>query len=158
MAPLKEVDMLSAYDRQRIEELNANLPQAKPGLFHDLIARHFAERPEHEAICAWDGSFTYSQVDDISSRIAAHLTSLGVGPESLVPFCIEKSAWAIIAMVSIMKAGAAFVPLDPSHPAARRQTIISQAGARVLLPGQIQSRKMQSTPFLLPEALDCQRV
>ncbi|KAK3328127.1 hypothetical protein B0T19DRAFT_461502 [Cercophora scortea] len=131
--PLDAIDMFSQHDRDRIAKLNSDIPEALPGLAHDLIKRHSESRPELPAICAWDGDFTYAELDAVSTRIARCLVSLGVGPETFVPFCIEKSAWAIIAMVSIMKAGGAFVPLDPSHPAARRQTVVGLVNAKVML-------------------------
>ncbi|KAK3685288.1 hypothetical protein B0T22DRAFT_465275 [Podospora appendiculata] len=130
---LDDIDMFSPYDRDRIVKLNSTLPTTHPDLVHNLIKRQTESRPGLPAICAWDGDFTFAEFDAVSTRIAGFLISLGVGPETFVPFCIEKSAWAIIAMVSIMKAGGAFVPLDPSHPAARRQKVVGLVNAKVML-------------------------
>lgn len=58
---------------------------------HDIIADRVREQPDAEAVCAWDGSFTYTALDTASARLAARLVQLGVGPEVLVPLCFEKS-------------------------------------------------------------------
>src|SRR5699024_6292047 len=57
-----------------------------------------------------------------------HLRQLGVGAENFVPICYEKSMWTIVAMLGIMKAGGAFVPLDPAHPPARREALVNDIG------------------------------
>ena len=90
-------------------------------------------QPDAVAIHAWDGNFTYSELDEIVTRLAHHLRHLGVGLEVLVPICFGKLAWAIVAMLAVLQAGGAFVPLDPSHPLGRLQNIISRVGARLLL-------------------------
>lgn len=58
---------------------------------HDVIADRVAENPDGEAVCAWDGSFTYRELHQVSDTLAAHLQQLGVGPEVLVPLCFDKS-------------------------------------------------------------------
>lgn len=85
------------------------------------------------AICAWDATFTYSELDAAASRVAAQLMNLGVGPDVYVPLCFEKSAWAIVAQYGILKAGGAFVSLDPSHPEQRLANLIEDVGAEVVL-------------------------
>ncbi|CAG9950547.1 unnamed protein product [Clonostachys rosea f. rosea IK726] len=64
---------------------------------------------------------------------SSYLYFLGVRPEIMVPFCFEKSPWAIIAMLGIMKAGGAFVPLDPGHPFDRRKSLVQEVNARIVL-------------------------
>ncbi|KAF7449952.1 EntF, Non-ribosomal peptide synthetase modules protein [Pyrenophora tritici-repentis] len=90
-------------------------------------------RPTAPAICAWDGEMTYGELDALSSRIAGHLVELGVKPEVIVPLCFEKSMWTVVAMLAVLKAGGAFAPLDPEHPASRHEEIFRQTKARVVL-------------------------
>lgn len=97
------------------------------------IARRSRHAPKNEAICAWDAEWTYEELEDLSARIANRLIALGIGPESLVPFCFEKSAWAIVAILGILKAGGAFVPLDPTHPVDRLRNIINESRAQIIL-------------------------
>ncbi|KEF63699.1 uncharacterized protein A1O9_01677 [Exophiala aquamarina CBS 119918] len=100
---------------------------------HQAIARRSKQSPKSEAISAWDAKWTYEELEDLASRLANRLISLGIGPESLVPFCFEKSAWAIVAILGVLKAGGAFVPLDPTYPVDRLRTIINETKARIVL-------------------------
>ena len=82
---------------------------------------------------AWDGSFTYEELDRISTLIAHHLVAQGIGPESAVPLCFDKSCWAIAAMMGVIKAGGAMAFIDPANPTARRLEIISQLNSDYVL-------------------------
>lgn len=62
---------------------------------HHVIADQVLDRPDAEAICAWDGSLTYRELDAVSGRLAARLVGLGAGPEVLIPLCFEKSVRCI---------------------------------------------------------------
>ncbi len=83
-------------------------------------------QPNEPAICAWDGELTYHELDELSTRLAHHLTKLGIQPENVVPLCFEKSTWMIVAMLGVLKAGGAFAPLDPEHPRNRHEDIFDQ--------------------------------
>ena len=72
------------------------------------------------------------RADNITNRLAHHLRNLGVGPEVIVPHCFQKSGWAVITMVSVLKAGGAFVGLDPSHPVERLEYLVSEVDATVV--------------------------
>ncbi len=82
---------------------------------------------------AWDGSFTYEALDRISTLITHHLVAQGVGPESVVPLCFDKSCWAIAALMGVIKAGGAMAFIDPANPATRRREIISQLNTDYVL-------------------------
>ncbi|KAF4228489.1 hypothetical protein CNMCM6805_002144 [Aspergillus fumigatiaffinis] len=86
-------------------------------------------RPDQLAIDAWNGEWTYHQLYEISSRVAALLQHRGIGPGMMIPVCYEKSAWAIAAAIGVHKTGAAFVPLDPGLPASRLQAILETVQA-----------------------------
>jgi non-ribosomal peptide synthetase component F len=62
----------------------------------------------------------------LSERLAYYLVGLGIGPEIMVPLCFEKSMWTIVAMLSVLKAGGVFVPLDLSHPVWRTSRLKSK--------------------------------
>lgn len=100
---------------------------------HELILQHARNAPNSPAVCSWDGNITFSELESYSSRVAHYLSALGVKSEVLVPICFEKSMWAIVAMVGIMRAGGAFVPLDPSHPKNRLHSIIQKSGAKIMV-------------------------
>ncbi|KAF9884295.1 hypothetical protein FE257_001925 [Aspergillus nanangensis] len=104
----------------------------------DLIQERCLSQPAAPAVCAWDGNFTYTELDSLSGRLAAVLVLEGAGPEVFVPVCFEKSRWTVIAMLAVMKAGAAFILMDPSLPAARLQGICTAARASLLLSSEAQ--------------------
>lgn len=85
------------------------------------------------AIHAWDGDLTYRELDQMTRRLAAHIVTLGVGPKVMVPLLFEKSCWMIIAMTAAFRAGGACVPIDPSRPRARQETIIREINATIVL-------------------------
>lgn len=88
---------------------------------HDLIMDRTRKQWKVPVIDAWDGYCTYNELDGLSTRLAHRLGLLGVGPEILVPLLFEKSRWTPVAILGVIKAGGAFVLLEPDHPLARLQ-------------------------------------
>ncbi|KAF7591366.1 hypothetical protein BBP40_001644 [Aspergillus hancockii] len=99
----------------------------------DMISETCMSQPEAPAVCAWDGGFTYAELDSFSMVVAAVLAAQGVGPEVFVPVCFEKSRWAVVAMLAIMRAGGAFIMMDPSQPDKRLRNICEVSKAHVLI-------------------------
>lgn len=133
--PLRNVNLLTAGDLQKIVEWNGPATStAVQAQCDQLISLHLSSRANAPAISGWDLSATYSELDAFASTVARHLVSkYSVTPNTLVPFCFEKSSWAIIAMLGIMKAGAAFVPLDPQHPIDRLASIARRVQAPLVV-------------------------
>ena len=128
------IDFLSSHSRQQIMAWNRTLPTAIEKRIQDVIQEQQLTRPPTtQAVCSWDLDLTYTELEKLTTRLAFQLVKLGVGPEVFVPICFEKSAWAVVAIVGILKAGGAFVPLDPSHPQNRLQYIINDVGASLVL-------------------------
>ncbi|KGO62069.1 protein of unknown function DUF4009 [Penicillium expansum] len=123
----------SAKDHHQLQEWNGKMPAQVNRCVHALVAERCQAQPAAPAVCAWDGDLTYGELDVLSSALAAHLAERGVGPEVFVPVCFEKSRWTIVAMLGVMKAGGAFVLLDPSHPRARRQVICRAVSAELVV-------------------------
>ena len=134
-----DLELLSPEDRDQIQAWSQELPAAANICAHHAIGERVISQPEAPAVSAWDASFTYRELDRLSTKIANRLISLGIGPETFVALCFEKSAWAVVSMLAVMKSGGAFVPLDPSHPMSRRQEIIGQVRAKVLLISTLQA-------------------
>ncbi|KAE8823734.1 hypothetical protein PTNB85_09859 [Pyrenophora teres f. teres] len=128
-----DIEITTPEDRQQLWAWNADMPPAVDRCIHDLFAEKARARPDASAICAWDGELTYGELDALSSKLAGHLVQLGVKAEDVVPLCFEKSMWTVVAMLAVLKAGGAFVPLDPGHPASRHEEIFKQIGAQVVL-------------------------
>lgn len=124
---------ITAQDMEQICSWNASLPKTIDLCVHDLIDKKALEQPNAEAVCSWDGSFTYNEVQSLSTKLAHHLSSLGVSMESFVPFCYEKSKWTIVIILAIMKSGGVCVPLDPSHPQQRHEEVIGQVNSKLVV-------------------------
>ncbi|KAJ5365909.1 AMP-dependent synthetase/ligase [Penicillium concentricum] len=131
---LREVDFLGSYSTGLIRQWNNPYSLARPQVcIHTLILEHCRSQPDAEALCAWDGSITYAELDKFSLAVGLQLLSLGVGPESVVPLYFEKSRWTVVTILGVLRVGAAFVLLDPSHPVARLVEICSEVQATVAI-------------------------
>ncbi|PVH90162.1 acetyl-CoA synthetase-like protein [Periconia macrospinosa] len=124
---------LGGHDFEKIWGWNSTVPKTMEQCVHKLIRTKAQTTPDAPAICSWDGEMTYGELDELSSRLAGHLVQLGVKPEDMVPLCFEKTMWTVVAMLAVLKAGGAFVPLDPEHPKSRHEEILRQTDATLVL-------------------------
>ncbi len=88
-------------------------------LLHDLFQRQASLTPQAEALVFADHRFTYQQLNEQANQLAHFLSSRGVGPESLVAICINRSPQMLVALLGVLKAGAGYVPVDPNYPPQR---------------------------------------
>ncbi|KAK7427649.1 Nonribosomal peptide synthetase 4, partial [Neonectria magnoliae] len=131
---LGELAMLSLRDREMLQNMNGTMPSPVNKLIHDVIkARGAAQAQEKLAVCAWDHDLTYAELDHLSTNLASVLVDSGISGNSIVPFCLEKSSLVVISILAILKAGAAFVPLDPAHPDVRINSILADVEATAVL-------------------------
>ncbi|OJD36901.1 nonribosomal peptide synthetase [Diplodia corticola] len=121
------------HDLEEIWHHNQHVSDGTSATVQQLIAEQTRTRPSAAAVDAWDGILSYDELDHISTRLARTLRETSIEERSLVPFCLEHSKWAVVAMLGILKAGCAFVPIDPSAPRARRHRILQLARAKVIL-------------------------
>lgn len=118
--PIGSLDLFS--DRDYAQIVDWTKPGDKDGqqqqrtLLHELVFAQGINRPDSKAICAHDGDLTYLQVELLSHRLAHKLVGAGVVPrghgKAAVPVILDKTKWAPIALLAVLKAGAAFVPVD----------------------------------------------
>lgn len=87
----RDLNHFSDRDWSRVCKFNSTTPQAHDRCIHEVIHEQVLARPESEAVCAWDGSLTYQDLDVLSSQLAHHLHAHGVGPETCVALCFNKS-------------------------------------------------------------------
>ncbi|KAH8695213.1 hypothetical protein BGW36DRAFT_429095 [Talaromyces proteolyticus] len=130
---LRDIQFISPKDIEEIIKWNGELPETVQECVHSLIAEQTTKRPEAEAICAWDGSYTFGELNSLTERLAAHLQGLGVGPEVTIALCFDKSKWNVVSMLSILKTGASYTALNPEYPAARLQSIIQDVQTPIVL-------------------------
>lgn len=130
---LRDVEAISEQDKINIWKWNSTVPETVDGCMHDLISHNARQRPDAPAICAWDGELTYGQLEQDSTRLAHHLVRIGVKPGMIIPLCFEKSMWTTVAIMAVMKAGAASVLLHTSLPEDRLRIIVQQVKAQLIL-------------------------
>ena len=130
---IANTDILSSDEEQQILQWNSTPLKIVERCAHDRFGEQVLARPEALAICAWDGELRYEELDQLSTKIAHYLVALGVKPNQFVPFCMEKSKWAVVAILSILKAGGAFVPMDPVDSAHRKRIILADLNAQIVL-------------------------
>ncbi|KAK6836877.1 AMP-dependent synthetase/ligase [Apiospora arundinis] len=139
---VRDLNVFTVWDHQRIATWNGHGLVAVNSCVHSefsKIARRMGQAP---AICSWDGHVSYEELDRLSSVLAATLKSKGIEPESVVALRFNKSLWAVVSMLAILKAGGAFVSLDPSQPDQRQKTIFEDANAALLLMPEVPSTEI----------------
>ncbi|GKT87880.1 peptide synthetase [Colletotrichum tofieldiae] len=130
---IQDVDLLSDTDKTLVHAWNRIVPKPVECCLHDLISERGLSRQNAPAVCAWDGDFTYNQLEDEATQLSQRLRQAGVELNTKVPVCFEKSKWTVVAMLAVLKSGAAFVPLDPSQASNRRERVLARIGAKVVL-------------------------
>ncbi|KAJ3018361.1 hypothetical protein HKX48_002951 [Thoreauomyces humboldtii] len=109
-----------------------------PGLLHDIFAQSVSKYPDAHALEYLEGStthhLTYKQLDVRANAVARHLqAACGVHPGMIIPLLMDKSVHFNVAVLAVLKSGAAWAPLDPSHPEARLENILQQVDAKLVL-------------------------
>jgi amino acid adenylation domain-containing protein len=134
--PLSALSVLSAGERhQLLFEWNEGEEGAgwERRALHHRFAEQVDRTPDAMAVVAGGERLTYGELDRRANRIAWHLMAAGARPGDRVALCLERSAGMIAAILGVLKAGAAYVPLDPAHPAERLAFVLEDSGASLLL-------------------------
>lgn len=148
---LEELDYVSKSHLRQIAAWNSAMPPVIDRCIHDVFQDQVKIYPESPAICSWDGSFNYAQLDNLSSRLAHYLVMLGVVPETFVALCFEKSAYTIISMLAVLKAGGGCVPLDAGHPKAALDLRVFETGAQIVLTSPSRAHLLEDiVPYVIP--------
>lgn len=132
---IEALDICSDADISRLSQWNSisgdGIPPAQ--CIHHAISQKCATQQEAIAVSAWDGEFTYAELDTLSSALAIRLQQLGVGPETFVPLIFDKSKWAVISLLGVLKAGGAYFFLNPSHPIHYSRGLCSSLDPEIVL-------------------------
>lgn len=103
------------------------------GCLHSLIEGQAKTRPDAPAVECGDTVLTYRELTERADRLAHRLRSLGAGPEQLVGVCLPRSADMVVALLGILKAGAAYMPLDPGYPQGRIELMVRDSGVSLIV-------------------------
>ena len=148
--PLHRLEILGPEERHMLlKEFNDTarpLPEATlPQLFEAQVERD----PQAIALVFDEKSLTYQELNARANRLAHHLIGLGVGPESLVGIALERSIEMVVALLGVLKAGGAYLPLDPDYPQARLAHMLADASpALVLTTGVLRARLLERIEVL----------
>jgi amino acid adenylation domain-containing protein len=133
-APISTLPLLTeAERRQLIVEWNATEAPYPRECVHALFSAQAARTPDALAVVAGSESLTYRELEARANRLAHRLRALGVAHGSLVAVCVERGLDMVVGLLAVLKADAAYVPLDPAYPRSRLGFMLADSGAAVLL-------------------------
>ncbi|MWV42601.1 amino acid adenylation domain-containing protein [Paenibacillus sp. HJL G12] len=118
---------------------------------HGWFAESARRWPDSPAVRSAEGSLTYGELNERAERMAAVLRGKGVTVETIVPIAAQRSLSMLIAIMAVLKAGGAYLPIDPEHPPVRIRSILEDSGARLLLVG---AKWIHTLPAYQGETLD----
>src|SRR5262249_24594137 len=133
-ARISELGIVSELERRQllIDWNDTERPYPQDQLIQELFEQRVESAPEAVALVCEDRQLTYAELNRRANQLAHYLQRLGVGPESLVGICLERSPELVIALMGVLKAGGAYLPMDANYPAERLAYMIEDARAAVM--------------------------
>lgn len=149
--PIGDYSLLTAAEQHAWQQQHVSHRATSANMcLHQLVEIQAAQAPHRIAIRAGQQTLSYGELNTKANRLAHHLNTLGVGAETLVAICAERGPELAIGLLAILKAGAAYLPLDPSYPASRLDYILRDAAVPLLLTHQsLLSRLPESSTRVL---------
>ncbi|WP_187650806.1 non-ribosomal peptide synthetase, partial [Xenorhabdus indica] len=150
-----EVDVLPVSERQQLlagfNATERNFPQE--ALIHQLFEQQAERTPDATAVVFEERTLSYAELNQRANQLAHHLLALGVKPDDRVAICVERSPEMVVGLLATLKAGAAYVPLDPTYPLERLAYMLDDATPVVLLTQtSLIERLGSSLPIVLLDA------
>ncbi|WOX28820.1 non-ribosomal peptide synthetase [Pseudoalteromonas maricaloris] len=146
------LELVSDEERRQIlcdwNDTQADFPSQT--CIHELFEHQAEQNPQKEALVYQGVAFSYDELNLRANQLAHYLKAQGVKPDTLVGLCIERSFDMVIGLLGILKAGAAFVPLEPSYPEARIAYMLDDGDMGIVI---TQQRFLSELPLLAPLAL-----
>ncbi|QXH33941.1 non-ribosomal peptide synthetase [Pseudomonas muyukensis] len=154
--PVGQLQMLDAEEHQRqLQQWNDSHRHYPQDLgVHQLFEARVREMPGAPALVFADTALDYAELNARANRLAHHLIALGAGPEVLVGIAVQRSVEMVVGLMAILKAGAAYVPLDPEYPQERLRYMIEDSGIGLLLTQQALLEQLPVPGGLVCLALD----
>jgi amino acid adenylation domain-containing protein len=132
--PVSRLSLLGQEERRRlVHNFNDTAHLYPPAMLPDMFRQQARRTPVAVAVESGARRMSYAELDERSERLARRLRRMGVGAESVIAILLERSAEMIVSLLGVLKAGGAYLPLDPSNPAERLRFMLSDSGARLLL-------------------------
>src|SRR5437660_1740993 len=136
-APKSEAEIFTALARQTISSTQS---------VAQLIAAQAVAAPDAVAITDGRRVMTYGELDAHANRLANYLVALGVGPETIVGLCLDRSPLSIVGALAVLKSGGAFLPLDPAYPVERRLFMLNDAQPSVVITVNSEAKNISGGP------------
>ncbi|EEK70326.1 hypothetical protein bcere0007_52480 [Bacillus mycoides] len=132
---VSEIEIISEEDKRKslVEFNNPKLDFPPQVTIHELFEQQAMIYPNSIAVTYEKGKVTYRELNERANQLAHYLQKKGVGPDTLVGLCVERSLEMIVGILGILKAGGAYVPLDPTYPEQRLQYILEDAGIQLFV-------------------------
>ncbi|MBC6431623.1 amino acid adenylation domain-containing protein, partial [Nostoc sp. HG1] len=132
---LLNLPLLSEAEQQKLQDWSQTPSKHQPVdlCIHRLFEQQVKRTPDKIAVVFEDVTVTYQELNQRANQLAGYLHLLGVGPETLVGLCVERSIEMIVGILGILKAGGAYLPLDPTYPQERLTFMLADAGVSVLV-------------------------
>jgi amino acid adenylation domain-containing protein len=146
--PLDAVDLVDAEERGCLlaHEASTRREYDRTATVDGLFAAQVARTPNAIALRFEGESLTYAQLDRLTNRLAHVLRSKGVGPDTLVGVCAQRSVALVVSLLAVHKAGGAYLPLDPTYPADRIAYMLQDSGARLVLVDRASRPAVEQSP------------
>ncbi|HEX5603714.1 MAG TPA: amino acid adenylation domain-containing protein, partial [Pyrinomonadaceae bacterium] len=134
-SPIAELEILSTPEREQLlVDLNNKKSEfSQERCVHQLFEQNVARFPDYTAVRYEEAHLNYAELNVRANQLAHHLQALGVGPDTAVAICLERSLEMIVSILGILKAGGAYVPLDPALPNERLSYMLEDMHALVLV-------------------------
>ena len=134
-ARISQLPLLKEAERRQLLEQWSGSAVDYPGQQSvvELFEEQVRSRPEAVAVVSGKERLTYGELNRRANQLARHLRELGAGPERLVGLCVERSAMMVVGVLGILKAGSAYLPLDPGYPTERLAQMLKDAGVELVL-------------------------
>ncbi|MBN6042357.1 non-ribosomal peptide synthetase, partial [Amycolatopsis sp. 195334CR] len=127
------IDLLDAAERRQWAEFSDGGPAPAAVTVPEVFAEWAARTPDAVALVRGDESWSYAELDAASNRLAHHLIARGAGPERVVALALPRSADLVVAVLAVLKAGAAYLPIDPAYPVDRIEFMLRDAAPALVL-------------------------
>ncbi len=135
--------------RQVVEAFNDTAFRAAWSTIPALFEAQAARFPDADAVLFKDQRLSYAALDAAANRLAHHLLASGIGAEDVVAVAVPRSVELVVALLGVLKAGAAYLPLDPAYPADRLAYMLSDSGARLLIAVETAASLPPGPPVLM---------
>ncbi|MEV6042385.1 amino acid adenylation domain-containing protein, partial [Streptomyces xanthochromogenes] len=155
--PIGRIDLLTPEERAAFLAVPDDAPPLTEATLTTLFEAQADKTPDAAAVTCGEASLTYRDLNDRANRLAHRLVARGMGPEHVVALALPRSADLVVAILATLKAGAAYLPLDPDYPSARLAHMVADACPGLLLTTTAARSNLPAahgTPVLLLDAPD----